>query len=389
LKHFFVWEVKFFLLKTENQQFVKTVIPWHKRRYGSTVTFCRALTVRGKTLRKPKHNQPNAMKSCLKYVGFGAALATATTGAQAEVKINEYLSVSGYAVAAGTVSDPDAGSSDETLFDSGTTNLDAIKVAVSGTYEALSGKVSLFYVPESTSGNSEAGILDAFASYSVGAVSVTGGKFLSYLGYEAWDPINMSTISYGNSWSAIPGYHTGGKIDFAGDGFALGAAVTDSLYMETDDHFFGGDGDFSNGLGYEFIASFTGIEKLTVFTGLGIEDVDNADTQYVYNLWTSYALTDSFTIAAEYTYNDDGTDDFSRYALFGIYTVSEAISVTARVSGIVEDVYGTAFTIAPTYTFNEFFSVRAEATYADSDESATQLPGAKGGFYALQGVFKF
>lgn len=328
------------------------------------------------------------MKSCLKYVGFGAALATVTSGLQAEVKINENLSVSGYAVAAGTLSEPDAGSSSGTQFDSGTTNLDAIKVAVSGNYDALSGKVSLFYVPESTSGDSEAGILDAFATYSAGAVSVTGGKFLSYLGYEAWDPINMTTISYGNSWSAIPGYHTGGKIDFAGEGFALGAAVTDSLYMDAD-HFFGGDGDFSNGLGYEFIASFTGIEKLTVFAGVGIEDADGVDTQYVYNLWTSYALSDSLTVAAEYTYNDDGVDDFSRYAFFGTYTVSEAIAVTARVSGIIEDVYGTAFTIAPTYTFNEFFSVRAEATYADSDESATQLPGSKGAFYAVQGIFKF
>lgn len=326
------------------------------------------------------------MKSRLKYAGLGAALVA--TGLQAEVKINENLSVSGYAVAAGTYSDFDAGGTQGTALDSGGTNLDAVKVAVTGTYDALSGKVSLFYVPESTSGNSEAGLLDAYATYAAGSVSVTGGKFLSYLGFEAWDPINMSTISYGNSWAAIPGYHSGAKIDFAGDGIAFGAAVTDSLYMDGN-HFFGGDGDLSNGLGYEAIVSFTGIEKLTVFAGLGIEDADGLDTAYVLNLWASYAVSDTFTFAAEYTYNDDGATDFSRYGFFGIYTVSESISVTGRISGIVENVYGTALTIAPTYTINENFSVRAEASYADSDESAVQLPGAKGAFYAVQGIFKF
>jgi hypothetical protein len=55
----------------------------------------------------------------------------------------------------------------------------------------------------------------------------------------------------------------------------------------------------------------------------------------------------------------------------------------------VTDESGTAFTIAPTYTINENFAVRAEVTYADSMESAVQMPGDKGFFYAVQGIFKF
>lgn len=328
-----------------------------------------------------------------KLTGLTASLvALASTNATAEVKINENLALSGYAVGAATLTDPDSGSSSGTQFDSGATNVDAVKVALTGTYDALSGKVSLFYVPESGSGSSEAGLLDAYVTYTAEGISVTGGKFLSYLGYEAWDPINMTTITYGNSWNAIPGYHTGAKIDYAGDKYTLGAAVVDSLYMDAT-HFFGGDGSFSEGLGYEFVASYTGIEKLTVFAGVGIEDAEPGPTQYVYNLWASYALSAPFTIAGEYTYNDTGVGEGSRWALFGIYTFSDAVALTTRVSGVIEDAGtsdgGMAFSVAPTYTFTENFSVRGEVTYADSSEGGVQLPGTKGFFYAVQGVFKF
>ena len=327
-----------------------------------------------------------------KLTGLTASLAALVSTASAEVKINDNLAVSGYAVGASTLVEPDAGGSSSTAFDSGATNVDAVKVALTGTYDAISGKVSLFYVPDSTSGGSEAGLLDAYLTYTAGSFSVTGGKFLSYLGYEAWDPINMTTISYGNSWNAIPGYHSGAKVDYAGDNFTLGAAVLDSLYMDGT-HFFGGDGSFTEGLGYEFVGSYTGIEKLTVFAGVGIEDPEAGSNQYVYNLWAGYALTESFTVAAEYTYNDTGAADATRWALFGIYTFSDSVSLTGRVSGAIDDATtgdgGTAFTIAPTYVINELFSVRAEATYADSTEGAVQLPGVKGMFYAVQGIFKF
>lgn len=327
-----------------------------------------------------------------KLTGLTASLVALTSVAHAEVKINDHLAVSGFAVGASTLIDPSNGSSTTTNLDSGATNVDAVKVALTGTYDAISGKVSLFYVPESTSGGSEAGLLDAYLTYTAGSFSVTGGKFLSYLGYEAWDAINMSTISYGNSWNAIPGYHSGAKVDYTGDGFAAGAAVVDSLYMDAN-HFFGGDGHFDDGLGYEAYVNYTGIEKLTLFLGLGIEDEDGLDTQYVYNFWASYALSTKLTGAFEFTYNDNGVDQASRWALFGIYTFSDSVSLTGRVSGVIEDIAtgdaGTAFTVSPTYTFNSNFSVRAEVTYADSTESAVQVPGTKGLFYAVQGIFKF
>lgn len=327
------------------------------------------------------------MKNRLKFAGLGAALATATTaGLQAEVKINEYLSISGYAVAAGTITDPDTGKNGYTLADSGASNLDSAKVALTGQYESVSGKVSLFYVPQTGTSTGDAGILDAFVTYTAGPVSVTAGKYLSYLGFEAFDPVNMTQLTYATI-SGIPAYHTGAKIDYAGEGFSAGVSVTDSLFPG--DGFFQGDGDFSDDLGYEAFVTFTGVEKLTLFTGIGYDDEDGAPgSTFVFDVWASYELTDAVTVAAEYTYNKD----VAKSALgFVQYKFSDKLSAIARASVIDLDGgdTGSYFTVAPTYAFNDYFALRAEVSYADSAESGGSTGGDKGFFYGIQGVFKF
>ena len=329
------------------------------------------------------------IKHMTKLTGWTASLLALAATAAADVKINENLSLSGYAVGAYTVKDPSNASNTSTTFDSGNTNFDAVKVALIGKYDDFSGKVSLFYVPESTSGGSEAGLLDAFVTYTAGSVAVTGGKFLSYLGYEAWDSISMTTITYSNSWNPIPGYHTGAKVDYTGKGFALGAAVVDSLYM-TPKVFFGGDGNFSNGLGYEAMATYTGIDKLTVFAGVGFEDPEVGSAQSVYDLWASYAVSAKLTVAGEYSYSDNAfasttTNDY--WAAFATYAFTNKVSVTGRVSGVISDEAGTQLTVSPTYTFNSNCAVRAEVTYSDSAQSAVQATSSL--FYGIQGIFKF
>ncbi len=326
------------------------------------------------------------MKHRLKFAGLGAAFATAATASlQAEVKINDHLSISGYAVAAGTITNPDSGSKDYTLADSGASNLDSAKVALTGTYEALSAKVSLFYVPQTGTSTGDAGILDAFATYTAGPVSLTAGKYLSYLGFEAFDPVNMTQLTYATI-SGIPAYHTGAKIDYAGEAFSAGVSVTDSLFPG--DGFFQGDGDFSDDLGYEAFISFTGIENLTIFTGIGYENTDLASDAFVFDVWASYALTDAVTVAAEYTYNRDVAQSA---LVFLQYLFSDKWSAIARASVIDLDGgdTGSYFTVAPTYTFNDHFSLRAEVSYADSAESGGSLGDAKGFFYGIQGVFRF
>lgn len=315
------------------------------------------------------------MKSRLTLAaGLCAALATS---AQAELKINDNLALDGYVILAGTITDPSGASSTETLADSGSSNLDAARIALLANYGDLSGKVSLFYVPERA--GTEAGVLDAYATYTAGAVSVTGGKFLSYLGYEAFEPVNMAQLTYGFA-SGIPAYATGAKIDYAGENFTLGFSVQDSLQPDGAS-FFQGDGDFSDGLGYTVAATYTGIDKLTVFVGAGYDDEDGITVgEYVLDFWASYAVSDSITIAGEISYYDDVS---TSYLALLQYTFSDKFSSIFRWSAQEDDATGewaTYLTVAPTYVINENFSVRAEVSYLD--QPATM-------FYGVQGIFKF
>lgn len=316
------------------------------------------------------------MKSRL-TLAAGLCAAITATSAQAEVKINDNLALDGYVIAAGTVTDPDGGAKTETLADSGASNLDAARIALLGNYGDFSGKVSLFYVPERV--GTEAGVLDAFATYSAGAVSITGGKFLSYLGYEAFEPVNMAQLTYGFA-SGIPAYATGAKIDYAAETFSLGLSVQDSLQPDAAS-FFQGDGDFGDGLGYTAMASYTGVENLTVFVGLGYDDEEGiAVGEYVFDIWASYKISDSVTVAAEYSTYDDVS---SSYLALLQYTFSEKVSSIFRWSAQENDTTGewaTYLTAAPTYVINENFSVRAEVSYLD--QPATM-------FYGVQGIFKF
>lgn len=316
-----------------------------------------------------------------KLTGLTASLAALASTVSAEVKINDYLSLDGYVILAGTITDPEGGSSTDTLADSGASNLDAARIALIGKYNDFSGKVSLFYVPNRA--GTEAGVLDAYATYSTGAISVTGGKFLSYLGYEAFEPVNMAQLTYGFA-SGIPAYSTGAKIDYAGESFTLGFSVQDSLQPEAGT-FYQGDGDWSDGLGYTLAATYTGINKLTLFAGVGYDDDDAAGTaggpsEWVYDVWASYAVTDKLTLAAEVSHADDAS---TSYIVLANYAFTEKFSSVFRWSWQeVEptDEYSTYLTVAPTYVFTENFSVRAEVSYLDQPSTM---------FYGIQGVFKF
>lgn len=317
-----------------------------------------------------------------KLTGLTATLVALASTASASVKINDYLAIEGYVVGSGTISDPDSGRKDYTLFDSGANNLDSALFAFVGTYGDFSGKASLLYVPSDTGG--DARILDLYASYTAGALTVTGGNYLSYLGYEAFHAASMAQLTWGYA-SGIPAYHTGIKADFAvSDTLTLGASVTDSLFSAKTLGA-GGDDDFDNGLGYEFVATYTGIDKLTVFLGLGLDDDDAAVSDYVIDFWVSYAASDKLTLGGEVSYLDD---DSTSYILFAQYFFTEKAYSVFRWSVSQDDAtndYATYLTVSPGYVVNENLTIRGEVSYSDD----SVLRKAKGLFYGIQGVFTF
>jgi hypothetical protein len=318
------------------------------------------------------------MKPSLKLVGTVASAVLALP-AIAEIELTENLSVSGYVVGAYTRTDYSRGPSEDTFFDSGINTFDSAKVLLKAHSGPLAAVGSLLFIPEFTGASREVGILDAYVSYTAGDVTVTAGKFLSYLGFEAFDPVNMTQLTYGLI-SGIPAYHSGVKLDYAQETFSTGVAFVDSV--NPGPGFYRGDGEFSDDVGMEAFFSYTGIEKLTIFTGIGYENTDGlGDKVIVWDLWASYAVTDQLTIAGEIAYNNNVAKSWLAFAQ---YSFTPSFSIIGRVSGIDYDAGGNAHkvTVAPTYVINEHFSVRAEY-------SKTWDVGPNSDFFGVQGVFRF
>ncbi len=290
----------------------------------------------------------------------------------------DWLKVTGYAAASYTYTDVENGDSSDSLFHTGTP-LDAVKLGLEATQGPISVYGSLFYSPNSGAnsfaGGTEAGILDAYVTYTAGPLKVTGGKYLSYMGYEAFDTVNMSQLTYANSSTGgVPAYHTGVKVDYATEIWGTGFNISDSIRGPS---FWEGDSDYGNGLGYEAYVSYKGISKLTLWGGVSYDDTDNTPNFSSYDVWASYEITDKLTVAGEVIYSDNTlsgansawgglaflkyafTDQFSLVGRFGIDEVeSTGPTVTAP------DNY--KYTISPTYAFNEHFLVRGEVSYVDS-----------------------
>ena len=331
------------------------------------------------------------IKNMTKLTGWTASLVALAATASADVKVNDYLSLNGYAAASGTFSDNTTGKNVSSLFNSNS-ELDAIKVAAIGTYGDFGGKVSLMYFPTRTGSNS--GILDAYATYTKDGFTVTGGKFLSYLGYEAFDTNNMTQLTYASTFFCIPAYHTGAKVDYAAKTWGAGIAVVDSVFGGTG--FFQGDGQFDR-TGLEAYVTYTGIDKLTLWLGGAYDDNNKNFTAAatpdvsILDFWASYALTSKLTLAAEL----DTEESIGKGALLEAqYAFTDKFSTVFRWSA--EDKAhgdtGSYYTIAPAYKVTSNLTIRGEISYADASEGTAGTYGlltSKGTFYGVQALFTF
>jgi hypothetical protein len=150
-------------------------------------------------------------------------------------------------------------------------DLDAAKVLFAMDYKPVTGAFSVFYPGGS---GSDIYVLDAYATYDFGnGSSITGGKFLSWLGYEAFDIPNMAQITYAYAnFNPIPGYHSGLKYNYTSPEVSFGVALLDSLYSPTA---FKGDGSLKTDFAFEAFASYTGVPGLTLWGGLGYQSEDD------------------------------------------------------------------------------------------------------------------
>ena len=220
-----------------------------------------------------------------------------------------------------------------------------------------------------SSGNydGDSNLEEAIITYDFGnGMSVTAGKMLSYMGFEAYDPTNMYQFSYaydaGNTatQNIYDGYDYGMSFDYGTDAYSIGLWTS-----------------LENSAGYEVALAYTGIEN---FTAKAIwSDFTDATAPYDKStFWVSYQLG-KLLLAAEVAQADSHSfatnADVDGFLIMGNYAVTDKIGLTLRYS---EEEISTAYntstldnefskiTISPSYVFNDNLSGLIEySTYED------------------------
>ena len=219
---------------------------------------------------------------------------------------------------------------------------------------------------DTTGGNLE----EAVVTYDLGnGLSVSAGKMLSYMGFEAYDPTNMYQYSYAYDIGFQTGYE-GAQLIY--DAYDVGVSVD----YGTDDFSIGVWSSMEADAGYELALAYTGVEN---FTAKAIFSDFSAPTSEAYEkstFWVSYQM-DKLLLAAEVAENDqaDTGSDIDGYLFMANYAMTDAAAITLRYSGIeitghsdeIVEYEGTKFTISPSYVFNDNFSGLVEYSSYDTD----------------------
>ena len=331
-------------------------------------------------------------------------LALAVTASAADVSS---VQISGYVVASYQYEKTQNAKSNDSLFNTGGANLgnflssgDEARLNFSSKYGAVTGNVSLFYVPNLAV--SEFGLLDAYVTWDAGSGwSIQGGKFYGPFGYEAFDSPSMNAITYGNAVATlIPSNdNVGVQANYQDKGWKATIGLLDSLYNTAGNGFAIDDKDaeLKDTKAIDASFNYTAIKDVTLYAAVGYQDkgtvaaTDSTKKSIaLYDLWGSYNINSSLTAALEYVYSSNAADSgksASQWLGTLTYALDKQWSAALRV-GRDEHVNGTSahatqYTIAPAYKVSDHFSVRAEYSHL----SANGNPSAN--YFGLQGVFTF
>lgn len=218
--------------------------------------------------------------------------------------------------------------------------------------------VDVYKAGSGSDGNATTYMEEAVATYSFNDnLSVSVGRMLSYLGFEAYDAPNMYQISsaYITSYGYLyDGYADGISIDYATDMFSVG--IWAGLEEQSS---------------FEYALAYTGIENLTakyIYADYGGSDESKQ------TVWASYSMG-SLLLAAEVAQheNDSGTagNDTDAYLIMANYGLTDSVSLTLRLSSTEDKGASVSetekFTVSPTYMVTDDLALLAE--YSDIENS--------------------
>ena len=253
----------------------------------------------------------------------------------------------------------------------------------------VSAAVGLDFGESSAFGNddTDGNLEEAYITYDFGnGFSVTGGRMLSYMGFEAFDPTNMYQFSYAydvgsatltgdvdptGAQMIYDAYDTGASIDYGNDLFSVGVWAS-----------------LENDAGYELALAYTGIENFTAKAiWSDFSEVTPSASAQPYEkstFWISYQL-DKLLLAAEVAENDQLNSgwDVDGMLVMANYAVSDKVGLTLRYSEmeITEatnsnvEYEGSKFTVSPSYIFTDNLSGLLEYSSYTKDSGNIAEPG--------------
>jgi hypothetical protein len=237
---------------------------------------------------------------------------------------------------------------------------------------------------------------EAIITYDFGnGFSVTAGEMLTYLGFEAYDPINMYQYSSAYADSLAPydtdtatpeiepfahiydAFATGASVDYVTDIFSVG--IWTSIGESAD---------------FEYALAYTGIENLTVkaiIADYGTNSTGPFDGKSTY--WASYQfgkllLAGEIANAEAATSTDpelDGSLVMANYALTDSAAVTLRYSLTELEVGGTKQIDETKLTISPSYVFNDNLSGLVEYSTFDQDGTLAESDD----YFAAELIYTF
>ncbi len=231
----------------------------------------------------------------------------------------------------------------------------------------------------------------AYVEVDLGSGFATkAGLFLSALGYEGPEPVDLWQYSYSATIIGYPGYSNGVALMYGTDAFSMYVSVLDGSYDADED---------AESLSVEAQLKLFPVEGLTFQAGYASQDFDAVEAledvpaaeaydQGIINFWIEYT-TGALTVAAEYNVLMEigGVDgDGDGYLVMANYAFTDKFGLTLRTSGVSLDsgYEDTAFTISPSYAINDNLFVLLEARTDDYNEDTLD-----GESYAAEMIFSF
>lgn len=286
-----------------------------------------------------------------------AGLLLAAPALQAQIEINENLRITGFLDMSATDTDDETTGTDSSSF-----NLDQAEIDFLIDFDKVGAQIDLNYLGDNA--DEEFDLEQAFITYDFGdGLTLDAGKYLSYLGWETFEPTGLYQYSYAYDLvGTIPGHHNGVRVNYGDDFVNFGVSLLDSLY--------GPDGSIDNSsYGAEAKVAIFPVEGLTLFLGYGKEAMDVGSDMDILNFWASYEVG-NMTYAVEWNDYDFGiNNEGSQWLAMVNMGITENFGITARVSEDEQDFAGgetaTKFTISPGWSITDNLGALFEVSQTD------------------------